>query len=84
VLGAVLLIEVEALDAVGIALQGERPGLQVGNEKVRDPGVVVDDLGLGRARLRVEDLVEVGQLQLAPADRDLLIPLLCGGGGQRT
>ena len=36
-----------------------------------DLGVVVDDLALGEAGLRVEDLVEVGELQLAPVDLDL-------------
>ncbi len=69
VLGAALLEEVEALDAVGVALERGRAALQVRDHGVGDPGVVVDHLALGEPGLRVEDLVEVGQLQLAPADR---------------
>ena len=70
VLGAALLEEVEALDPVGVALQRGRAAAQVRDHRVGDPRVVVDHLGLGEPGLRVEDLVEVGQLELAPADRD--------------
>jgi hypothetical protein len=83
VLGAVLLEErgVRFADAFGEAAQGQGAGLQVRNDQIRDPGVVVDHLRLGGLRLRVEDLVQVRQLQPAVADRDLLVPLL-GLGGQ--
>ena len=72
-LGAALLEEggIGVVDALGEAAQGQRPPLQVGDDRRRDLGVVVDDLALGEARLRVEDLVEVGELQLTPVDLDL-------------
>ena len=39
----------------------------------RDADVVVDDLGLGEPRRRVQHLVEVGDLELAPVDLDELV-----------
>jgi hypothetical protein len=85
VLGAVLLEEggLGVPDALGETPEGERAPLQVREHHVRDAGVVVDHLRLGGLRLRVEDLVEVGQLQPAVADRDLLVPLLCLSGQPR-
>ena len=73
VLGAALLEEggVEVVDALGEAAQGHGAAAQVGDDRRRDLGVVVDHLALGEAGLRVEDLVEVGELQLAPVDLDL-------------
>ena len=50
-------------DAVHPSLAGEGAIAGVGDEDVRDAGVVVEDVGLRRARLRVEHLVQVGQLQ---------------------
>ena len=75
VLGAALLEEgrVEVLDAFGEAAQGHRPAAQVGDHRRRHLGVVVDHLALGEAGLRVEDLVEVGELQLTPLDLDLAV-----------
>ena len=45
--------------------------LRWGRISVGDPRVVVDHLRLGGLRLRVEDLVEVGQLEPAVADHHL-------------
>jgi hypothetical protein len=70
VAGAALLVEVLALDPVGIALQGQRPAAQVGQQDLADAGVPVDQLALGEARLGVEHLVEVGKFELASLDRD--------------
>ena len=72
VLGAALLEEggVAVVDALGEAAQGQRPPGQVGDDRRRDLGVVVDHLALGEAGLRVEDLVEVGELQLTAVDLD--------------
>jgi hypothetical protein len=39
-------------------------------DRGRDPRVVVDDLALGEAGLGIEDLVEVGELELASFDDD--------------
>ena len=50
---------------------------QVGQQHRCDPGVVVDHLALGEAGLGIEDLVEVGELDLAPAD---LLALMQAGG----
>ena len=47
-----------------------RPG-EVGDHRRRDLGVVVDHLALGEAGLRVEHLVEVGELQLGARRRRL-------------
>ena len=52
------------------APQRQRPVAEVGEERVGDPRVVVDDLALGEAGLRVEDLVEVGELEPAAVDLD--------------
>ena len=46
---------------------------QMGDDRRRHLGVVVDHLPLGEAGLRVEDLVEVGELQLTPVDLDLAV-----------
>ncbi len=51
----------------GISLERQRPPPQMGNGSRCDTGHVVDDLALGEPG-RVQDLVEVGQLQLAPVD----------------
>src|SRR5204863_6459496 len=63
-------------DALRKASEGQRSPAEVRHDRVGDTGVVVDHLRLAGPRLRVEDLVEVGQLQLAPADGDFLIALL--------
>ena len=73
VLGAALLEEggVEVVDPFREAAQGHRAAAQVGDHRRRHLGVVVDHLALGEAGLRVEHLVEVGELQLTPVDLDL-------------
>ena len=93
VLGAALLEEVLALDAVGPARHGQRPAGEVGEDRGRDPRVVVDHLALGEAGLRVEDLVEIGDRQragrrpllrgLCPRLRARLRLALRGAGGAR-
>src|SRR4029079_597417 len=59
-------------DSFGKAPERERPALEVRKDQVGDPRVVVDDLRLGGLRLRVEDLVQIGQPYLAATDRDFL------------
>ena len=66
-----LLVEVARVHAVGIALERERAAAQVGEQHRRHARVVVDHLALGEAGLRVEDLLEVRQAQLAPLDVDV-------------
>jgi hypothetical protein len=46
-------------DAVGIALQGDGPILQVWKDPPGHPDVIVDDLGFGKAGRRIQNLVEV-------------------------
>jgi hypothetical protein len=59
--GALLLVEVAALDAVGVALERQRPVAQVRQHVRRDARVVVDHLPLGEADGGEHDLVEVAQ-----------------------
>ena len=61
--------------AVGPALAGHRPPGDVRDHRRTDAGVVVDHLALGRARLGVEDLVEVRDAQSPAADADELLLL---------
>ena len=56
------------LDAVGIALQRQRPVSQVGKDRLRDPRVVVDHLAFGEAGRGPQHLVEVGELEPVPVD----------------
>ncbi len=72
--GALLLIEVLPLHAVRIALERQRPVAQVPQQHRRDLRVVVDQLGLREAGVRVEHLLEVRQPQRAPVELDLLHP----------
>lgn len=58
---------------VGPALAGHGPALHVGEQPVRDAGVVVDDLAFGGPRLGVQHLVEVGQAQPAAVDPHRLL-----------
>src|ERR1700730_16931118 len=71
VLGAVLLIEELAVDPVRIALEGKRVIARVRQDGGRDAGVIVDDLRLGESDLRVQDLLEVGELERSVLDLDL-------------
>src|SRR3954451_19474988 len=68
---ALLLVEVGAADAVGIALEGQGAPPQVREQRRRDPRVVVDHLALGEPRLGIEDLVEVREGQPPAVDVDL-------------
>jgi hypothetical protein len=60
-----------AVDAVGIALERQRPAGEVGEERRRDARVVGDEVALGEAGLRPQDLVEVRELQPPPLDHHL-------------
>src|SRR5919106_1768407 len=103
VLGRPLLEEALPPDPVGEPDPGQGPVVEMGEQGLRDAGVVVDRLALGECRLRAaapaaacrpQDLVEVGERDLAPVDlylvafallRDRLLevdlPLLGGGLG---
>ena len=72
----VLLEEERRVDAVRVALAGQRPAVQVGEQERRDAGVVVEHLPLAEARLGVEHLVEVGQHEPAAVDVDRHFRLL--------
>ena len=67
---APLLEEPFALRAVGRAHERRRPAGEVGQHHRRDPPVVVDDVGLAEAGGGVEELVEVGERELAAVDLD--------------
>ncbi len=64
----VLLEEERAVDAVGIALDRQRPPGQVRKQHRRHAGVVVDDLAFGEAGLRIEHLVEIRQAKVPAVD----------------
>ena len=54
-----------------VGRQGQRGVAKVREHRRSDPGVVVDDRAVGEAGLGVEDLLQVGKLELAPLDDDL-------------
>src|SRR5262249_35804980 len=56
--------------AVRVALEGERPVLQVRHHPPADARVVVDHVGLGEPGRGVEHLVQVGQLELPALEFD--------------
>ena len=58
--GAVLLVEKLSFDAIRVALHRQRPVFQMRQKHGRDLDVVVDQLALGEAVLRIKDLVEIG------------------------
>ena len=62
--GALLLEEVLALPAVGVALHRERPSAQVRDEDLRDVAVVRDEIALRDPLVRPERLVEVRETKL--------------------
>ena len=66
-----LLVEVRLVDTVRVPLEGQRPITQVRKDAGSDPRVVVDHLALAEARLWVEDLVQVGELEPSTLDDDL-------------
>ena len=57
--------------AVRRAYERRRPSREVGEHRRRDAPVVVDDVGLAEAGLRVEELVEIRKCELATIDRDV-------------
>jgi hypothetical protein len=67
-----LLVEVPALDTVGIALERQRAIAQMRQQDRRDARVVLDDLALGEPRLGVHHLVQVreGELSSGYVDGD--------------
>src|SRR5271165_2653631 len=67
-LGTVLLVEVLAVHAVGIALHRQRPAMQMRQQDRSDAYEVVDDLPLGEAGLGIKHLVKVRQLQVPALD----------------
>jgi hypothetical protein len=69
--GTLLLVEVPALDAVGIALEGERAVAQVRQHRGRDAGVVVDHLTLGEPHRGIHHLVQVRQREPPALDVDI-------------
>ncbi len=74
-----LLEEVLALDAVGVAHERDRPVAQVGEQDRRDRGVVADQVALRDLLVGEEDLALVGELELALGRLDWLLHgvLLC-------
>jgi hypothetical protein len=68
--GAVFLVEKHAVYTVGIALEGERASGKMGDEDGSDTDVVVDDLPLGKACFRVQDLIEVAEREATALDID--------------
>src|SRR5207247_382948 len=68
-----LLVEVRlAADAVGVALERERPVAQVRDNRVADLGVVLGKVALRHAVAREENAVRVREPHAAPADLDLI------------
>ena len=65
---ATLFEESLALHAVGQPHHRERPVLEMGEQRWRHPGVVIDHLTFGEAGRGVQDLVEVGQSEFPSAD----------------
>ena len=57
---AIFLVEKFAFDAIRVALHREGPILQMRQKDGRDLDVVVDQFALGKAVLRIKDLVEIG------------------------
>ena len=68
--GRLLLVEVLGVDAVRIALERERPIVQVGQHGGRDAGVVRDEVAFRESGLRKQHFVPVGDLQAAPLGDD--------------
>ena len=65
----ILLEERLALNPVGIPPQRERPVQQVRQNQIGDGGIVIQNVALGVAFGRVEDFVQVGELEHVAVDR---------------
>ena len=70
-LAQVLLEEALARDAVGMPVQRLGPVLEVGEDPLRHPPVIFDQVSLGVPLPGPEDLVEMGQLRAGPEFRRL-------------
>ena len=68
---AALLEEPLALHPVRAPHERDGSAGEVGDHHRGDPGVVVDDLGLGEPRLGVQDLLEVREHEAAAVDVDV-------------
>ena len=71
-LGRILLEKELLVDPVGIALQGEGLPSQMRYQHRRYARVIVNDLTFGKAGFRVEDLVQVRQLEEPATNFDIL------------
>ena len=71
--GPLLLEEVLARDAVGVAHERDRAVAQVRQEHVRDLPVVRDQAALGDLLVGEEDLVQIRELELAGRLHGLLL-----------
>src|SRR5579871_6997116 len=68
--GGILLEEGLAIHSVGIALASERPSCQMRQERGSNPGVIIDDIFLRESGRRVQDLLQIRQLQMPALDFD--------------
>ena len=66
--GHALLVEEVALDAVGVSLHLHRPSGDVVKDRLGNVDVVLDEVAFGQAHLGKEDLLEIGDLDLAAGD----------------
>jgi hypothetical protein len=81
----VLVVEVRARHAVGIALERHRAALEVREQRRRDPRVVVEHVRLGESGLGIQDLAQVRQPQPPAVDLDLgLLTLAHDLGGRHV
>ena len=62
-LGSVFFVEVLLVHAIGIPLHGDGTPLQVRQQRGRDARVVIDHLALGETCGRIQNLVEIRQVQ---------------------
>jgi hypothetical protein len=63
-----LLEERLAVNAVGVARDGQRPAGKMRQQERRDRRVVVDHVTLGEAVGRIQDLRQVGQRELVAVE----------------
>ena len=64
-----LLEEILAANAVRVALERQRPVLQVGQNQIGDIAVIIQHIALGVAFVGIIDLLEIGELEGAAVDR---------------
>jgi len=68
--GTVFLVEKHLVDPVGITLERERASGEMGDKDGSDANVVIDNLPLGKACLRVKNLIEVAEREATALDVD--------------